>query len=146
MLETDTLRQILQQKAIDCVTALGLATQIGDEPFAPPTDGSLYAEFWFKTGKTKKIELGNRRGYQCTAGMLQFTIYGPEKTGDGPITRMGDQIKPYFDEQQWQVPPDGYVTLDPASVQMVPGVRGGNKVVIVDATFDFYHRNPNATP
>lgn len=146
MLETDSLRKVLQQQAISATTALSLKTQIGDEAFVPPNDGALYAEFWFRTGKSKKMELGPRTGFQCTPGILQFTIFGPEKGGDGPISKMGDRLKPYFDEKQFQVAPDGYVTIDPVSVTLMPGIHNGKKVVVVDASFDFYHRNPDATP
>jgi hypothetical protein len=145
MLEHDTLRKTLYSEAIAAVTALSLQCRIGDEAFVPPTDGSLYGEFWFRTGKSRQMELGPATGYECTSGILQFTLYAPEKNGDGAILRLGGQLKHRFNRKQFQVAPDGYVTLETVAVETIPGVKNGHKVVIVDAAFDFYHRNPDAT-
>jgi hypothetical protein len=147
MLAFDMLRQILYGQAIQAVQNNGnFRCQIGDEPFVPPTDGSIYGEFWFKTGTAKQIELGPRTGYECAPGIIQFTLYAPEKMGDGAILKLGDKLKKAFNRQQWLVPPDGYVTMDPISVQPLPGLKNGNRVVIVDGSFDFHYRDPDATP
>lgn len=147
MLEADMLRQILYGKAIDAVTANGnFPCRFGDEPFKPPTDGSIYGEFWFKVGKTTQMELGPVTGYECTVGILQFTLYGPEKDGEGPIGRIGDGLKKAFNRKTWNVPPDGYVIIEPTVAKVLPGVKSGSKVCIVDSAFDFYHRDPTATP
>jgi hypothetical protein len=143
----DMLRQILYGKAIEAVQNNGnFKCQIGDEPFVAPTNGDIYGQFWFKTGKTDQIELGPRTGYECSSGVIQFTLYAPEKAGDGAILRLGDALKKAFNRQQWIVPPDGYVTMDPLSVQPLPGIKAGHRVVIVDGSFDFHHRDPAATP
>lgn len=147
MLDYDMIRQVLYGKAIQAVQANGnFKCKIGDEPFVPPTDGSLYGEFWFKLGKVKQVELGPRTGYECTPGIIQFTLYAPENLGEGPAGRLGDMLAKAFNRQQWTVPPDGYVTMDPVAAQPLPGVKSGHKVVVVDGSFDFYHRDPAATP
>ena len=145
MNETDMLRQVLFQQALAAVQANGNPRlKLGDEPFVLPTDGSLYVEFWFKMGKTQQIELGKRGSYECSPGICQFTLYAPEKMGDGAITRLGDAFKKAFSRAQWQVPPYGYATLEPMSVQPL-GIRNGHHVVIVDGGFDFYHHDPDAS-
>jgi hypothetical protein len=147
MLDFDMLRQTLYGQAIQAVVQNGnFKCRIGDEPFVAPTDGSIYGEFWFKAGTTKQMELGPRTGFECTPGVLQFTLYAPEKTGEGPVLRLADALKKAFNRKQWVVPPDGYVTIDPMSVQPLPNIKQGHKVVIIDASFDFYHRDPAATP
>lgn len=142
MLETDALRKVLFTKAIAATTSLTLKCRIGEEPFTPPSN-AIYGEFWFRCGTGKQIELGGKGSYECTPGILQFTLYAPEKSGDGPILKIGDQLKALFNRSQWQVPPDGYVTLEVVGCEMLPGIHEGHKVVVVDAGFDFYHRNPN---
>lgn len=142
MLETDALRIVLYGKAVAAVNSLGLACKIGNEPFSPPSN-TMYAEFWFRTGNTVQMELGSRGSYECTAGVLQFTIYGPENVGDGAISRMGDGLKRMFNRQQWQVPPDGYVSLNAVNSQLINTKINGHSVVIVDTIFGFYHHDPN---
>ncbi len=146
MLEHDALRKVLFGKAIDAVTANGnFPCQIGNEAFVPPNDGSLYGEFWFRTVDSEQLELGGPTGYERAPGILQFTLYAPEKDGDGPILKLAGALKKSFNRKQWLVDPDGYVTLRPASVKEMPGVRGGTKVVIVDCHFDFFYHDPSAT-
>jgi len=147
MLETDMLRQVLYQQAITAVQNNGnFPCKIGNEPFKKPSDGSIYGEFWFKTGKTTQMELGSRRGFECTAGVAQFALFSPEKDGEGAVQRLADNLRKVFNRKQYTVPPDGYLNMDPWSVQTVPGTRNGYIVVIVDGSFDFYHRDPSATP
>lgn len=143
MLEHDQLRKTLETQVITVVTALGFPCQIGDESFVPPTNGAIFGQFWFRTGKTKQMELGSRKGFECTAGVFQFTLYAPEKMGSGAVLRLAGQLKKPFNRQQYLVPPDGYVTLEAIGIQNL-GVKDGNYVVIVDTTFDFYHRDPTA--
>lgn len=144
MLEHDSLRKVLQQQAINAAASISLKCKIGEEAFNPPTDGTPYAEFWWKTGTSEQMELGPRTGYECAPGLLQFTIFAPEKSGDGPALKVAGPLKHWFDRQQWLVDPDGYVNLEAASVKPINGLRNGHHVVIVDAAFDFYYRNPNA--
>lgn len=143
MLTSDSLRQILQAKAITSAGYLSLPVRIGDEAFTPPTDGSIWAHFFFVLGKTKPIEVGGRGRYQCTVGVAQFSLYGPEGSLDGELGRFGDQLKNMWDQQQWIVPPDGYVTMEPFGARVMDGVFNGHRVCIVDGAFDFYHHNPN---
>jgi hypothetical protein len=142
MLETDSLRKVLQGKAIIAANALSLPIKIGEEAFTVPK-GVVYAEFWYRTGKTDQIELGGKGSFECTKGIVQFSIYAPEKSGEGPGTKMGDQLKNMFNRAQWAVAPDGYVSLHVMAVETLPGVRDGFFTVIVDGSFDFYHRNAN---
>jgi hypothetical protein len=145
MLEHDALRKVLFTQAIAAVTANGnFPCQIGNEAFVPP-DAALYGEFWFRTTDSEQLELGSPTGYERTPGLLQFTLYAPEKDGDGPVLKLAGGLKKAFNRKQWIVAPDGYVTLRPASVKEMPGIRNGKKVVIVDCHFDFFHHDPTAT-
>lgn len=143
MLELDMLRQILEQQAILTSSQLGFRCKIGEEPFVVPTDGSVYAEFWFRTGTTKQMELAGFTAWECDPGLVQFTLFAPEKSGLGALMKLGGQIKRLWNRQQYQVPPDGYVVLEPISTKLLPGLKNGHKVLIVDAGFDFFHRQPN---
>lgn len=143
MLITDSLRKVLYQKAITSVTALNLPCQIGSEPFNPPTDGSIYGGFWFIPASPKQMELGGRGSYECTPGLIQFSLFAAEKVGDGPIMRIADQLRAMWNRQQWQVPPDGYVNLHVFGVSVIPGNPSGNRMVVVDGSYDFYYRDPN---
>lgn len=142
MLETDSLRKILHGKAIIATQAVSLPCRIGEEPFVVPTNGTIYGEFWFRTGDGSQMELGSKKSFEMTVGLLQFTLYAPEKSGDGPILKIGDQLKNMLNRGQWQVPPDGYVNVGVVACQQLPGVSSsGHKVVIVDGSFKYYHKN-----
>lgn len=143
MLETDSLRKVLFQKAITSVNNLNLKCKIGNETFVVPADGSIYGEFWFRTGKSKQSELGSKRSLECTPGIMQFTLYAPENAGDGPVLKLGDQLKNLWNRQKWTIAPDGWVTFEVVGCEMLPGIINGHKVVVVDGGFDFYHRNTN---
>lgn len=146
MLEHDALRKVLFTQAISAVSGNGnFPCQIGNEEFVPPQDGALYGEFWFRTADSVQMELGAVTGYERAPGILQFTLYAPEKDGDGPILKLAGGLKKAFNRKQWLVDPDGYVTLQPASVKEMPGIRNGKKVVIVDCHFDFFYHDPDAT-
>lgn len=142
MNETDSLRKVLYTKAVTATNALSLKCQIGDEPFTPPTDGSIWGEFWFQTTLGNIMELGGRGSFECTPGLIQFTLYAPDNSGDGPILRVGDQLKSMFNRQKWLVGPDGYVNIHIMNCQILPGIKDGHRIVIVDGSFEFYHRNP----
>jgi hypothetical protein len=88
------------------------------------------------------MELGGRGSLECTPGLIQFSLYGPDNAGDGPILRIGDQLKAMFNRQKWLIPPDGYVNIHVMNCQFLPGIRNGHRVVIVDGSFEFYHSNP----
>lgn len=145
MFEHDALRVVLQTKAQEISSLLDLPMQIGDEAFVQPK-GTPWAEFWFRTGTTKQRELGGPGSLELTPGILQFTIYAPQNTGDGPPLRLAGAIKKALNRRQWRVPPDGYVTLDPVGVEQVPGIQKGFKVCVVDCSFDFHHSDPDAPP
>lgn len=143
MLETDSLRKVLYAKAILATNSISMPCQIGSEPFTPPTDDTVYGNFWFRPGLTKIMDLGGRGSYECTPGLIQFTLFAPEKSGDGPIMKTADQLKRMFNRQQWPVPPDGYVNMHVFGVSIMPGNPNGNRTVVVDGSYDFYHRDPN---
>lgn len=143
MVDYDALRIVMEQKATAFVTISGVKCRFDDEPFVPPTDGAIYSQFWFKTGKTRLLELGPATGYECTPGILQYTIYAPEKSGAGEPGRLAGAFKKAFNRKQWLVAPDGHVTIEPVSVQDF-GVRNGHRIFVADAGFDFHHRDPDA--
>jgi hypothetical protein len=141
----DELRQVLQGKAVAAATANNFICKIGNEPFKQPTSG-MFGEFWFRTDKTYPAELTGVTGYKCTIGLVQFTIYTPEGTGDGPTGRLADALAKVFNQKRFNVSSIGYVTFDPCNPKNIPGVRNGFVTTIVDATFDYYWRDETATP
>lgn len=144
MLEHDALRKVLYTEAISAAAAASLPCKIGDEPFVPPA-AAIYGEFWYRTGKTDQMELGAPTGYECTYGVIQFSIFAPEKLGEGAALRIAGALKHLFNRKQWQVAPDGNVTIGTCAVQTLPGIKNGHKVFVVDASLKFQHRNPVAT-
>lgn len=144
MLEHDMLRQVLEQQALSLAGPLNLKLVMDNSPFKAPKDGSIWSEFWFETGKTFATPGGGPRGWEKTSGVLQFTLKAPENDGNGAILKVAGRIKAAINRKQWAVPPEGYVSLDPVSVQAHGKPIDGNFVVIVDATFWFWHRNQDA--
>ena len=142
MLETDSLRKVLQTKALLAASTLSLPLKLGEESFAVPS-GQVWGEFWFRMGTGIQMELGTRSSYEKTPGLMQFSLYAPEKSGDGPVLKIADQLKNMWNRTQFTVAPDGYVNFHVIGVDELPGIRNGFKVVIVDGSFDFFHRNPN---
>ena len=144
MLELDELRQVFETEAV--ATAAQHAPvpfKIFDEPFDKPDDG-LWVHFWYETGDTDQIELGSRRSYERTPGVLQFTIYRPENTGQGPATKLAGLIKRRWNRQEFLVGDAGYVQLDPMSTRPMKTVYGGYLPVICSAQFFFTHKDPEA--
>lgn len=141
MNEADALRKTLNGEALAACASLGIPLKLPNNAFKHPTNGAIWGEFWYKTGKTVASMGEGESGWEKTAGLLQFTLYAPENSGDGPLLKLGGRLKPYFHRKQFPVEPDGYVSLDPVDVQCDGTVRNGNYAVVVDATFDFFHRN-----
>jgi len=141
----DMLRQVLQTQVIAAGNANGLTNiSLMNESPKPPRDGSIWAEFWYRTGNSKPHLGGGRRGFRCTPGIWQITLYVEEGKGGGAITKLADKLHKWFDTQQWIVAPDGYVTLGACSVDPLPMAKNGNQVVLVHGDFDFIHRNTDA--
>lgn len=144
MLEHDMLRQVLEQQAVDAAGALNIDLVFDNSEWVQPDDGRLWSEWWISTGATKAAEVSGPRGYEKTAGLMQFTLKTPEEVGNGAIIRAGGQLKKIFNSRQFAVPPDGYVTLDPVSVEAHGKPIDGFYNVLVWSTFWFYHRDPDA--
>jgi len=144
MLDYDELRKVLSRQAILAVQALAFPCKIGNEAFVTPTDGSIYGEFWFRTGVTVAMGPGGAKAYERTPGLYQFTLYSPEKRGEGEVSRLAERLRKIFNRKQFLVPPDGYVTLGVSGVQDLPGVKTGHNVFVVDASFQFFHHDPAA--
>ena len=142
----DALRRTLNSKAVSAGNAAGLAGKLAlpNETFTPPK-GEVYGEFWFKTGGTKQVELGGNKSMEMTVGIFQFDIMAPENRGDGPATKIAELIRARFNRRQWVVDPVGYVNLLTANVK-TPFAKPQNGFyrVIVDGTFHFFHKDPNA--
>lgn len=141
----DRLRAVLEDKAVNAGIAAGIKIRLPNESANQPT-GETYGEFWHKfTPAPPRPSLGGgRKHFKCRSGMFQFTLYCPEKTGNGPITRAGDIIEKFFSAQQYKVAPDGYVTLDDIAVDPIPKPVNGQYSVLVWTTFDFHYRDPDA--
>jgi hypothetical protein len=140
----DSLRKLLQTQAVQASGDFGLPLILENENVPVPKTG-MWAEFWIRTGMTIRSDLGSgRRHFKKAAGVLQFTLYTPEKTGDGPILRMADNLEKRFSSTQFEVPPDGYITLDDATVNMMGKRENGYYCVVVQASFDFHYRDPDA--
>ncbi|UTC29877.1 hypothetical protein BAJUN_02710 [Bajunvirus bajun] len=144
MNEHDMLRQVLEQQALALVGPLNMKLVLDNDDFVQPKDGKVWSEFWFETGKTTATTGGGAKGWERTSGVLQFTLKCPENTGNGPLLKVAAAIKRAFNRKQWNVPPEGYVSLDPVSVQAHGKPMGGLYHVIVDATFWFHHRDTAA--
>jgi hypothetical protein len=146
---TDELRRVLESKAVAAANAMGLAGKldIGNSDFTPP-QRDVWASFWFKTGGTKQIELGANGSMERTVGLVQFDVLAPEHTGSGDIARLSDGLRRYFNRKLWPVAPNGNVRLDVASVKTPFGTqaRGGWFRYIVDVTFNYDYRDPDAQP
>lgn len=142
----DRLRATLQLHAVAAANNAGVKIALPNEQVDPSSDG-IFGEFWHKFTKAgpRPSLGGGRKHFKCRSGLLQFTLYAPEKTGDGAISRMGDSIEKYLSSQQYSVPPDGYVTLDDLAVDPINDVKkSGNYAVMVWTTFDFHYRDPDA--
>jgi hypothetical protein len=139
----DMLRQVLQTEATQAASEFGFKLVLANEEALTPK-AQVWGEFWHRTGKAIPTLGGGRKHFKKAPGLMQFTLYAPEKTGDGAITRIADSLEQRFSSKQYLVPPDGYVTLDDIAVDMLPKRESGSYVCIVHATFDFTYRDPNA--
>lgn len=146
---TDQLRRILVAKAIAAANAAGLEGKLKtpNNDFTPPK-ADAWANFWFKTGGSKQMELGGPMAFERTVGLVQFDVLVPEKSGDGQIARISDMLRARFNRKQWLIPPDGVVKMDVASVKTPFGTdaKDGWYRYCVDATFNYDYRDPNALP
>lgn len=139
----DRLRKVLETQAVQASVAADIKLLLPNEQANPPK-GEIWAEFSHQTGKVRQSLGGGRKHYKKAAGLLQFILYAPEKTGNGPITVIADTLERWFSSQQYSVAPDGYVTLDDAEVNILPKPVNGNFCVLVSVTFDFHYRDPDA--
>lgn len=143
----DSLRRVLTTKALSAANAAGLAGRIEmpNAEFKKPGNKEMYASFWYKTGGSRQAELGGRSGFELTVGIYQFDILIPEKTGDGPGLRAADYIRARFNRREWLVEPDGYLKMLVSNVKTpFDGAQNGYWRVIVDGTFHYYYRDPDA--
>lgn len=143
MLALDELRKVFETEAVATATALALPVQIDDQPFDRPDQG-LWAHFWHETGSTVVMEPGAAGAFERTGGILQWTVYSPEKQGMGPASRVAGEIKRRWNRRQFLVGAHGYVTLDPVSTRRLKKTYGGYNPIICDAAFFFTHRDPDA--
>lgn len=141
----DRLRATLENQAITAASTAGIKIVLPNEQYNPPA-GQIYGDFWHKFTKSPPRPSlgGGRKHWKCRSGLLQFTLYAPEATNNGPITRIADEIEKFLSSKQYNVPPDGYVTLDDIAVDPLDKPVNGNYVVMVWTTFDFYYRDPDA--
>lgn len=143
----DSLRRVLNGKAISAANAAGLAgkLELPNTNFVKPPKKEMYASFWYKTGGSRQAELGGRRGFELTVGIYQFDIYVPEHTGDGPGMRAGDYLRARFNRREWPIEPDGYLKMLVSNVKTpFNGAQAGYWRVVVDGSFHYYHRDPDA--
>jgi hypothetical protein len=144
MNETDALMAVLNAKAEAVCIAQGLEVELMNEQFTPPA-GQTYATFWYRVGGSKQAELGSNKTYEMTVGIFQFDLLVPEYGDLGPPRVQADQIKRVFNRKQWDVPPDGYVCTQVASVKTpFSKPQGGFFRFIIDGSFHYYHRDPAA--
>lgn len=146
MIEHDMLRQVLEQQAIAAAapSAANLTLCFDNSEFVQPQDGSQWSEFWISTGATMPAEITGPRGLEKTSGLLQFTLKAPEAQGNGAIIKAAGILKRAFNRKQFVVPPDGYVTLDPFSIETHGKPMNGFFNVVGWSTFWFHHRDPEA--
>lgn len=149
----DTFRATIEGLAVATANTVGLNIVLPNEQYQPPADGTIYGEFWhrFTTAAPEASLGGGRKHYKCRSGIIQFTLYAPEKTGDGPITRIADQIEQLLSSTQHRVAPDGYVIIRDVAVDPIVDRKesrqkplNGNFTVLAWAPFEFHYRNPEA--
>lgn len=138
------LRKTLENQALQAATALGFTVIFDDDD--PPANGQTYVHMWYETGNTYAKLGGGRKGWECTPGLWHFNVYTPEKKPVAPAVRLCDQLKQRLNRQQWQVPPDGFLKLDPMSIQRQPITKNGFRIVWARCTFDYDHRDSGAAP
>lgn len=142
----NALRRVLDTKALAAATEAGLAGKIQLMNEETVKDKRVvHAEFWFRTGGSKQCELGPNTSLEMTVGIFQFTVYSPENVGSGSGVIAADVLRSRFNRKQWPVEPYGYINTQVANVKTpVSGPVGGQFVTIVDGTFYYYHRDPDA--
>lgn len=142
----DSLRRVLDGKALQAANIAGLAgnIQLMNEETVK-NKRTVHAEFWYRTGGSRQEELGPNTSLEMTVGIFQFTVYSPENVGNGAGTQAADLLRSRFNRKEWLVEPYGYVKTLVANVKNpVSGPVDGQFVTIVDGTFYYYHRDPNA--
>lgn len=142
----DSMRRVLDSKALAAATEAGLAAniQLMNEETVK-NKRTVHAEFWYRTGGSKQCELGPNTSLEMTVGIFQFTIYSPENVGNGAGTKAADMIRARFNRKQWIVEPYGYINTQVANVKNpMSGAINGQFVTIVDGEFYYYHRDPDA--
>lgn len=141
------LRSALVQRALSAANQSGLVgvCSMPNAPFTAPAKGSIYADFWYRLGESRKAELGGRAGFKLTVGIYQFDIMVPEAKGDGPGIAIGDRLVPFFDQREMVVGENGYLKLLTANLK-TPFNKPANGYwqVIVDGTLHYYYRDPAA--
>lgn len=118
-LAIDKLREVLEEKGVVAAGPLDLSVILWEENLDAPKDGSTWATFLVNhDGKVKKVgaQGGARGGQRELDGLIEYILYMPEKTGSGPLTKLGNKLANYFDCEQFIVPPYGEVTIEPMSV------------------------------
>lgn len=149
----NSLRRVLNSKALQAATRADMADRIElpNETFTKPEvkkgqeKAAIYMSFWYKTGGSRQAELGGRKGYEMSVGIYQFDIMVPENIGDGPGLAIGDIVRRVMNRREMEVAPDGHLKLLVSNVKTpFNGPKGGYYQIVVDGTFHFYHRDPNA--
>lgn len=142
--EFDDLRALLSQKALTFAGNVALPIKMPNAPFDDPAGPWL--EYGMKLGKTGQAELGGPAALEITVGIIQFDVIVPEMTGDGVAMSAANQIKKKINRKEWLVGSTSYVKLDAAEITNGLPTKAGWYRVCVDATFLFFHRDPDADP
>lgn len=129
------LAELLLPQAVQSATSLGLTCQPA-WPRGFPTC-HRFGEFWYRTESVKR-PTAHKAGKALTIGLLQFTIYSPERFGKGYSLPFAQKLKSRFEKGEFSRG-DYLVQLDPRTVFELPRPHMRHVITIVDCTFDYFH-------
>jgi hypothetical protein len=142
----DLLRETLEAQAVAACADAGIANlKLPNFPFQQPKSdpqGPLWAAFHIIAGGSIPAELGDRETAMNKAtGIVQFEVYAPEDSGDGPATRAAGAFRKRINRKGLSVPGAGSVTFYASSVRPHPGgAKNGWFCVLAEATYIFHYR------
>lgn len=138
----DLLRQTLEAQAVAAAAAAGITDlKLPNQPFNQPQN-KMWAAFHIVAGSAIPAELGNRdTAMNKATGIVQFEVYVPENSGDGPATRAAGVFRKRINRKSLNVPGAGSLSFYASNVLPHPGgPKNGWYCVLAEATYIFHYR------
>lgn len=138
----DLLRVVLETQAVAAAASAGITDlKLPNQPFVQPL-AKPWAAFHIMAGSAIPAELGNRNTAMNKAtGVVQFEVYVPENTGDGPATRAAGAFRKRINRGSINVPGAGSVSFYVSNVIPHPGgPKNGWYCVLAEATYIYHYR------